>query len=163
MKDNKKKTKRILIIIIMLIICFIITSLVLYFNMDKFIYKNAIINVWKSKDPLDIALYSIGSGNNEMLYTGNKSTHYLVLKNGKVYSYTESSYEYKTTGIVPAPTVTYLGKLTNEQIEIVREELTNFIIYGETTIFNTSWYMEMDGKSNRIDHNNASFIITKHL
>ncbi len=86
------------------------------------------MDIWRDNSlDMDIALYSIGSGEDEMIYLGAQPTHYLVHPDGKVYTSVAASFKKKTTGEINGPVVVELTTLTEEQLESLEKELKEAI------------------------------------
>ena len=93
MKLNIKNKKIIMVCIVVLIVIgggiyFYKRS---YSETNNLLKDNAYIDIWRDKSmDMDIDLYSTGGGANEKLYLGAQPVHYLINKNGDIYTYQDS-------------------------------------------------------------------------
>lgn len=156
MKLNKK-------VIIFLILIFIVAIIVgIYFYK-----KNTYIDIWRDNSmDADIALYSIGSGVNEKLYLGAQSIHYLINKNGEVYTYQASSYKNKITGKREPATVEYIKTLSQSELGNLENDLKSTIESNSSdsiSLNSSYWYIKIDGNSTRVNINVQTSILNKYL
>lgn len=157
MKLNIKSKKTIIICIIILIVAILIG---LYFwkrhtsTINDELKDNAYIDIWRDNSmDADIDLYSSGSGANEKLYLGAHPLHYLINKNGDIYTYQASSFKY-----IKTISQSDLQKIENELKSIVENNSSNSISWNST-----SWYVKIDGKSTRVNVNVQTQILNKYL
>lgn len=167
MKLNKK-------VIIFLILIFIVAIIVgIYFYKkntsvaNDAIKENAYIDIWRDKSmDADIDLYSTGSGVNEKLYLGAQSIHYLINKNGEVYTYQASSYKNKITGKREPATVEYIKTLSQSELENLENDLKSTIESNSSdsiSLNSSYWYIKIDGNSTRVNINVQTSILNKYL
>lgn len=170
MKLNIKSKKTIIICIIVLIVAILIG---LYFwkrnasTITDELRDNAYIDIWidNSMDA-DIDLYSTGSGENEKLYLGVQPLHYLISKNGDIYTYQASSYQNKMTGKRDSATIKYIKTLSQSNLQKIENELKSIAESNSSnsiSLNSTSWYVKIDGKSKRVNVNVQTQVLNKYL
>ena len=140
-EKNKKQVKVIYIVLIVLIVIvlaylsFTLYTIVKTAKNDE-ILNNAYIDVWEDISmEADIDLYSEGTGIFEEIYLGNQPLHYVIHKDGKVYTYIASSYENRITGIRQPASVEYLKTLSQEELIDVENRLNSTMKTNELKSF----------------------------
>ena len=114
----------------------------------------------------DIDLYSTGSGENEKLYLGVQPLHYLISKNGDIYTYQASSYQNKMTGKRDSATIKYIKTLSQSNLQKIENELKSIAESNSSNSISwnsTSWYVKIDGKSKRVNVNVQTQVLNKYL
>ena len=114
----------------------------------------------------DIALYSTGSGANEKLYLGAQPLHYLISKNGDIYTYQASSYQNKMTGKRDPATSKYIKTISQSDLQKIENELKSIVENNSSNSISwnsTSWYVKIDGKSTRVNVNVQNQVLNKYL
>ena len=181
MKLQIKNTKILIIFIIILIVAIIVgiyfirstnaTSDKLkdntYIDILKDNSMNAYIDIWRdnSMDP-DIDLYSIGSGENEKLYLGTQPLHYLINKNGDIYTYQASSYKNKLTGEREPATIKYIKTVSQSDLEKIENELKSITENNNSnsiSLYPTYWYIKINEKSTRVNVNVYQYVLEQYL
>ena len=166
MKLNIKNKKTIIICIIVLIVAILIG---LYFwqrNTSTIADKlrdNAYIDIWRdnSMDP-DINLYSTGSD----LYLGAQPLHYLINKNGDIYTYQASSYQNKMTGKREPATSKYIKTLSQTDVQKIENELKSIKENNNSnsfSLYSTYWYIKINGESTRVNVNVYQYVLEQYL
>ena len=164
--SNKKCVIKCIIILIFLISLGIYS----YINTRYSLLSNAYIDIWRDTlmDP-DIDLYSIGGGINQKLYLGAQPLHYIINKNGKVYTYKESSYRNMITGITDFPTIKYIKKISKSDFKKLENDL-NLTIKNNNcnspSINSKDWFIKIKNKENnftRVNINVERQILDKYL
>lgn len=169
MKRNKK------IIIICAIIILIIAIIFgiyysIYFIRNKIndsIRDSAYIDIWKDVSmDLDIALELEGSGLNKKSYLGKQPLHYIINKDGEIYTYLSSSYINKITGISDPATVKYIKTLSQSDLEKIEEELKVIIENNSSNSISWDsiyWYIKINGKLTRVDVNVETQVLNNYI
>ncbi len=168
---NKKQIKVIYIVLIVLIVivlaylAFTLYTIVKTAKNEE-ILNNAYIDVWEDISMQgDIDLYSAGTGIFEEIYLGNQPLHYVIHKDGKVYTYIASSYENRITGIRQPASVEYLKTLSQEELIDVENKLNSTIQTNESNLFmdinKRYWHVRIDESSFIVDVDVISNIIDK--
>lgn len=165
------KNKKIVIVCIVILIVAVMCGIYFYSrNSDttnESLKDNAYIDIWRDTSmDADIDLYSTGSGVNEKLYLGAQPVHYLINKNGDIYTYQDSSYQNKMTGKRDPATVKYIKQISQSNLEKLENDLKSIIENNSSNSisFNsTYWYIKLDGKSTRVDVNVQIQILNNYL
>ena len=170
MKLNIKSKKTIIICIIILIVAILIG---LYFwkrntsTINDELKDNAYIDIWRDNSmDADIDLYSTGSGANEKLYLGAQPLHYLINKNGDIYTYRASSFENKMTGKRDPATSKYIKTISQSDLQKIENELKSIVENNSSNSiswYSTSWYVKIDGKCTIVNVNVQTQILNKYL
>ena len=114
----------------------------------------------------DFDLYSTGSGANEKLYLGAQPLHYLINKNGDIYTYRASSFENKMTGKRDPATSKYIKTISQSDLQKIENELKSIVENNSSNSiswYSTSWYVKIDGKSTIVNVNVQTQILNKYL
>lgn len=167
------KNKKIIIICISILIVAIIGIYYIRKNTDTtdnvndLPKDNAYIDIWRdnSIEP-DIALHSIGSGADEKLYLGAQPFHYLIYKNGDIYTYQASSYQNKMTGERDPSTSKYKKKVSQPDLEKIENKLKSIVENNKNNSFSalsTYWYIKINGESTRVDINVYEYVLEQYL
>ena len=171
MKLKIKNKKTIIICIIVLLIVAILIGL--YFlkrntpTIDDELRENAYIDIWRDNlMEADIALYSTGSGENEKLYLGAQPLHYLINKNGDIYTYQASSFQNKMTGKRDPATSKYIKTLSQSDVQKIENELKSITENNNSNSFSldsTYWYIKINGESTRVNVNVYQYVLEQYL
>ncbi len=162
MKLNKK-------VIIILIISIIVGIYFIRKNastVNDALIKKAYIDIWRDNSMIDIDLYSEGSGLNEKLYLGAQPVHYLINKNGDIYTYQASSYKNKITGKRDPSTSQYIKTLSQFDLEKTENKLKSIAENNASNSFSsysTYWYIKINGKSARVNVNVYQYVLEQYL
>jgi len=128
---------------------------------------DAYIDIWRDTSmDMDIALHSIGSGPNEKLYLGAQPIHYLIDENGEVHTHQASSYRNKKTGKRDPATVEYIKKLSHSELENLEKDLKLIIETNSSDsigLDSSYWYIQINGKSTRVNVNIQTSILDNYL
>ena len=168
MKLNIKSKKTIIICIIILIVAILIG---LYFwkrntsTINDELKDNAYIDIWRDNSmDADIDVYSTGSGANKKLYLGAQPLHYLINKNGDIYTYQASSIKNKMTGKRDPATSEYIKTISQSDLQKIENELKSIVENNSSNSISwNSWYVKIDGKSTRVNVNVQTQILNKYL
>ena len=171
MKLDIKNKKIIIVCIVVLIVVAIGGGIYFYKrsysetnNLQK---DNVYIDIWRDNSmDADIDLYSTGSGANEKLYLGAQPVHYLINKNGDIYTYQDSSYQNKLTGKRDPATVKYIKQLSQSDLEKLENDLKTIIKNNSSNsvdFTSTYWYIKLNGKSTRVNANIQTQILNNYL
>ena len=166
-----KLNKKVIIFLIVIFIAAIIAGIYFFIkknsDINDTIKENAYIDIWRDKSmDADIDLYSTGSGSNEKLYLGAQSIHYLINKNGEVYTYQASSYKNKKTGKRDPATVEYIKTLSQSELENLENDLKSTIESNSSdsiSLNSSYWYIKINGNSTRVNVNVQTSILNKYL
>ena len=170
MKLNIKNKKVVIVYIAILIVAVIIG--IYFYKRNNSAAKdepkdNAYIDIWRDTSmDTDIALYSTGSGTNEKLYLGKQPVHYLINKNGDVYTYQESSYKNKMTGKRDPATVEYIKQLSQSDLKKLENDLKSITENNNSNSISWTsrdWYIKIDGKSTRVDVDVQTQVLNNYL
>lgn len=164
------RNKKILIVCISILIVAIVG---IYFikrssgTKNDALKDNAYIDIWRDNSmDADIDLYSTGSGANEKLYLGAQPVHYLINKNGDIYTYQASSYKNKMTGKRDPSTSEYIKKLSQSDLEKIENELKSITENNNSnsfSLYDTYWYIKINGKSTRVNVNVYQYVLEQYL
>lgn len=166
------KNKEIIIVCIVALIVVVIGGCIYFYKRsysetNNLLKDNAYIDIWRDKSmDMDIALYSTGSGANEKLYLGAQPVHYLINKNGDIYTYQDSSYQNKMTGKRDPATVKYIKQLSQSDLEKLENDLKSIIENNgsnSVSLTSTYWYIKVNGKSTRVNANIQTQILNNYL
>ena len=165
------KNRKIVIVCIVILIVAVICGIYFYsrnsYTTNDSLKDNAYIDIWRDTlMDMDIALYSAGSGVNEKLYLGAQPVHYLINKNGDIYTYQDSSYQNKMTGKRDPATVKYIKQISQSDLEKLENDLKSIIENNSSNSisFNsTYWYIKLDGNSTRVNANIQTQILNNYL
>lgn len=166
-----KLNKKVIIFCIVILLVAIIIGIYFYKRNNSIandtIKENAYIDIWRDKSmDMDIDLYSTGSGANEKLYLGAQPVHYLINKNGDIYTYQDSSYQNKTTGKRDPATVKYIKTLPQSELENLSNDLKSIIESNSSdsiSLNSSYWYIKIDGNSTRVNVNVQTSILNNYL
>lgn len=170
MKLKVKNKKLVISCIVILIVAAIIG---LYFynkvknSFEDSIKDSAYIDIWRDNSmDADIDLYSTGSGANEKLYLGSQPVHYLINKNGEIYTYQASSYKNKMTGKRDPATVKHIKTISNFDLQKLENDLKLITENNnDNSISWTSpyWYIKINNNSARVNVNVKSQVLDKYF
>ncbi len=171
MKLNIKNKKIIIFCIAVLIVVVIGGGIYFYkrsySEKNNLLKDNAYIDIWRDKSmDMDIDLYSTGSGANEKLYLGVQPVHYLINKNGNIYTCQDSSYQNKMTGKRDPATVKYIKQLSQSDLEKLENDLKSIIENNSSnsvSLTSTYWYIKVNGKATRVNANIQTQILNNYL
>ena len=167
MKLNIKNKKTIIVCIVVLIVVVIGSGI--YFNSktNNSLKNKAYIDIWRDNSmDADIDLYSRGSGVNEKLYLGAQPIHYLINKNGDIYTYQDSSYQNKLTGKRDPATVKYIKQLSQSDLEKLENDLKSIIENNNSnsvSFTSTHWYIKVNSKYTRVSADIQTQILDNYL
>ncbi len=126
------------------------------------IKETSYIDIWFHTET-DIALYSGPKGR----YLGNSPLHYLINKDGDIYTYKGGSFQDEKTGEIEPATVEYIKKLSQDELESLVNDLKSIIKNdnsNDTTNYWTSyWNVEIDGNTNKVYESVKTNVLDKYL
>ncbi len=166
------KNKKITIVCMVVLIVVVIGGYIYFYKRsysetNNLLKDNDYIDIWRDNSmDMDIDLYSIGSGANEKLYLGAQPVHYLINKNGDIYTYQDSSYQNKMTGKKDPATVKYIKKLSQSDLEKLENDLKSIIennSRNSASLTFTYWYIKINGKSTMVNANIQTQILNNYL
>lgn len=159
--------KKIVIFCIVILVVVIIGGIYVHKTTNNPIKVSAYIDIWRDNSmDVDIDLYSIGSGEDEKLYLGSQPVHYLINKNGEIYTYQESSYKNKMTGKRDPETTEYIKQLSQSDLEKLEKELKSIVKNnsGSSTNWKSEyWYIKINGKTTRVEANVQAQVLNNYL
>ena len=127
---------------------------------------NAYINVRESMFMhTDIALYSSGTGINEILYLGQQPDEYYIMKNGDVYYYSGPTGRGKVTGIEYGRVFKKIGKVfsvENLKDTLLKEANIDYSFSSRNIYANKSYILKVDGKE-YTTYTNLFDVVDKNL
>lgn len=166
-----KLIKKVMIFLSVIFIVVIIFAI--YFGVKNFvnnvIKENAYIDIWLIPDRSNMAQYSIERDLNEKIYLGKPYIHYLINKNGKVYTYEANSYENKIIGKRDWAIVKYIKTFSQSELENLENELKSAIklnsvdTSGLKAMSCSYWKIIIDGNSNTVNVKVVKSILNKYL
>lgn len=162
------KNKKIIIVCAVILIVAVICGIYFYSRKTNDMLKdNAYIDIWRDTSmDMDIDLYSTGSGANEKLYLGVQPVHYIINKNGEIYTYENSSYQNKMTGKRDPATVKYIKQISQSDLEKLENDLKSIIENNSSnsvSLTATYWYIKINGKSTRVNANLQTQILNNYI
>lgn len=159
-------------IIVGIIIIFLIIISIYYGNniWSDLIKENAYIDIWENKPMIDIDLESRGSGVFEELYLGYQPVHYLINKNGKIYSYRAGEFKNKLTKRKNTAMLKSIKKISQTQMDDLINDLKkviekNSVEFGIGLMFKypTIWHIKLQGEKYTINTDIQYSILNKYI
>jgi len=150
------------------IVVFFIIAIIIANNNQSF--TPARIEIWYDTTfDADIDLYSTGSGKDEKIYLGAQPTHYVIEKNGALYSVKQGEYKNAETGEVDPGTVIFIKKFNDDELKRLRKDLNKIIKTkadkdGFPINFGDEfWFIKIDEKTYRVKAKLKISIIDKYF
>lgn len=166
-KNNKKKIWFIISSIIVITVVGIIVYVTTKDKGKSNIKEVAIIDIWRDTSmDSDIDLHSTGSGIFEKVYLGAQPVHYIIDENGELYTYQESSFKSKLTGIREPATVKHIKKLQEAEIQKLKKELKKMVTNNksdEHDFTSTYYYVKINGNTTRVNMDLEAEVLSKYI
>jgi hypothetical protein len=124
--EEKQKTKRktFRIVIISLLMLVLVLFMIDYVRWGNFLIDISYIDIAEDLRGIpDWVGESSGIGIHKYYYTGQKPTHYVIMRNGDVYKIEKSSIKHAMSGFRPSASINKITKITKEELVALEQNL----------------------------------------